>query len=490
MYYIGVDLGTSAVKLLLMEGSGKICNIVSKEYPLFFPHPGWSEQNPEDWFAQSMEGIKELTEGIDRKEVAGIGFGGQMHGLVTLDKDDNVIRPAILWNDGRTGEETEYLNTVIGKEKLSQYTANIAFAGFTAPKILWMQKHEPENFKKVVKIMLPKDYLAYRLSGSFCTDVSDASGMLLLDVKNRCWSKEMLEICHITEEQLPKLYESWQVVGNLKAEVAKELGFSEDVKVVAGAGDNAAAAVGTGTVGDGQCNISLGTSGTIFISSKDFGVDENNALHSFDHADGNYHLMGCMLSAASCNKWWMDEILKTKDYPAEQAGITKLGENHVFYLPYLMGERSPHNDPSARAAFIGMSMDSTREDMTQAVLEGVAFGLRDSLEVARSIGVNPERTKICGGGAKSPLWRKIIANVMNMKVDLIESEEGPGYGAAILAAVGCGVFDSVEEAAKKLVKVTGTEEPDPELVQKYEERYQEFKELYPALKGIIQKKQA
>lgn len=490
MYYIGVDLGTSAVKLLLMEGSGKICNIVSKEYPLFFPHPGWSEQNPEDWFVQSMEGIKELTEGIDRKEVAGIGFGGQMHGLVTLDKDDNVIRPAILWNDGRTGEETEYLNTVIGKEKLSQYTANIAFAGFTAPKILWMQKHEPENFKKVVKIMLPKDYLAYRLSGSFCTDVSDASGMLLLDVKNRCWSKEMLEICHITEEQLPKLYESWQVVGKLKAEVAKELGFSEDVKVVAGAGDNAAAAVGTGTVGDGQCNISLGTSGTIFISSKDFGVDENNALHSFDHADGNYHLMGCMLSAASCNKWWMDEILKTKDYPAEQAGITRLGENHVFYLPYLMGERSPHNDPSARAAFIGMSMDSTREDMTQAVLEGVAFGLRDSLEVARSIGVNPERTKICGGGAKSPLWRKIIANVMNMKVDLIESEEGPGYGAAILAAVGCGVFDSVEEAAKKLVKVTGTEEPDSELVQKYEERYQEFKKLYPALKGIYQEKQA
>ena len=286
MYYIGVDLGTSAVKLLLMEESGKICNIVSKEYPLFFPHPGWSEQKPEDWFAQSMEGMKELTKDIDRSQVAGIGFGGQMHGLVTLDKDDNVIRPAILWNDGRTGEETEYLNTVIGKDKLSEYTANIAFAGFTAPKILWMQKNEPENFKKVVKIMLPKDYLAYRLSGSFCTDVSDASGMLLLDVKNRCWSKEMLEICGITEEQLPKLYESWEVVGTLKPEIAKELGFSEDVKVVAGAGDNAAAAVGTGTVGDGQCNISLGTSGTVFISSKNFGVDAHNALHSFCHADG------------------------------------------------------------------------------------------------------------------------------------------------------------------------------------------------------------
>ena len=237
-----------------------------------------------------------------------------MHGLVTLDKDDNVIRPAILWNDGRTGEETEYLNTVIGKDKLSEYTANIAFAGFTAPKILWMQKNEPENFKKVVKIMLPKDYLAYRLSGSFCTDVSDASGMLLLDVKNRCWSKEMLEICGITEEQLPKLYESWEVVGTLKPEIAKELGFTEDVKVVAGAGDNAAAAVGTGTVGDGQCNISLGTSGTVFISSKNFGVDDHNALHSFCHADGSYHLMGCMLSAASCNKWWAEEILQTKDF--------------------------------------------------------------------------------------------------------------------------------------------------------------------------------
>ena len=487
MYFIGVDLGTSAVKLLLMEESGKICNIVSKEYPLFFPHPGWSEQNPEDWYTQSMAGMKELTEGIDRSQVAGISFGGQMHGLVTLDDQDQVIRPAILWNDGRTSEETDYLNNVIGKDKLSQYTANIAFAGFTAPKILWMKKNEPEKFAKVVKIMLPKDYLAYRLSGSFCTDVSDASGMLLLDVKNRCWSKEMLEICGVKEEQLPKVYESWEVVGTLKPEVAKELGFSENVKVIAGAGDNAAAAVGTGTVGDGQCNISLGTSGTIFISSKTFGVDSNNALHSFDHADGYYHLMGCMLSAASCNKWWMDEILKTKEYSKEQEGITKLGENHVFYLPYLMGERSPHNDPKARATFIGMSMDTTREEMTQAVLEGVAFGLRDSLEVARSLGIKIERTKICGGGAKSPLWKKIIANVMNLKVDVIESEEGPGYGGAMLAAVGCGEYESVQEAADKLVKVVDTVEPDEELVTKYEAKYQQFRKIYPALKDVFQK---
>ena len=485
MLYIGVDLGTSAVKLLMMDSEGKIQKIVSKEYPLYFPHPGWSEQKPEDWFEKSMEGIKELTAECDKSQVAGISFGGQMHGLVALDKDDNVIRPAILWNDGRTGEETDYLNQVIGKDKLSLYTANIAFAGFTAPKILWMKKHEPENFAKISKIMLPKDYLAYKLSGSFCSDVSDASGMLLMDVKNRCWSKEMIEICGITEEQLPKLYESYEVVGTLKPEIAQELGLSADVKVIAGAGDNAAAAVGTGTVGDGMCNISLGTSGTIFISSKNFGVDEHNALHSFAHADGNYHLMGCMLSAASCNKWWNEEILKTTDFAAEQAGIQKLGENQVFYLPYLMGERSPHNDPDARATFIGMTMDTTREDMTQAVLEGVSFGLRDSLEVARSLGLKIERTKICGGGAKSPLWKKMIANIMNMKVDVIESEEGPALGGAMLAAVGCGECPDVETIAAKMVKVVDTVEPDPELVAKYEERYQKFRKIYPTVKGLF-----
>ena len=348
-----------------------------------------------------------------------------------------------------------------------------------------MKANEPELFSRICKIKAPKDYLAYQLSGTFCTDYSDASGMLLLDVEHKCWSKEMLQICGITEEQLPRLYESYEVVGTLKEELAKELGLSTEVKIIAGAGDNAAAAIGTATVGDGRCNISLGTSGTIFISSKTFGVDQNNALHSFDHADGNYHLMGCMLSAASCNKWWMDEILKTKEYSKEQENITKLGENTVFYLPYLMGERSPHNDPSARAAFIGMSMDTTREEMTQAVLEGVIFGLRDSLEVARSLGIQIERTKICGGGAKSPLWKKMLANIMNVKVDVIESEEGPGYGAAILAAVGCGEYTDVETAVDKLIKVVETVEPEAELVDKYEERYQKFKQYYPALKGLF-----
>ncbi len=485
MLYIGVDLGTSAVKLLLMDETGKIQNIVSKEYPISFPQPGWSEQNPEDWFTQSMEGIRELTRNCDKSQVAGISFGGQMHGLVALDAEDNVIRPAILWNDGRTTKETAYLNEVIGKGALSRYTANIAFAGFTAPKLLWVKENEPKNFARICKIMLPKDYLAYKLSGVHCTDYSDASGMLLLNVEHKCWSKEMIEICGISEEQLPKLFESYEVVGTLKPEIAGELGLPESIKVIAGAGDNAAAAVGTGTVGEGRCNLSLGTSGTIFISSKKFSVDEHNALHSFDHADGSFHLMGCMLSAASCNKWWMDEILQTKEYGEEQKKIMKLGENHVFYLPYLMGERSPHNDPKARATFTGMTMDTTREDMTLAVLEGVAFGLRDSLEVARSLGIKIERTKICGGGAKSSLWKRIIANVMNLNVDVIESEEGPGYGAAMLAAVGCGEFASVEEASEKLVKVIDTVEPEPELVEKYEERYRQFRKIYPALKALF-----
>ena len=492
MYYIGVDLGTSAVKLLLMEGSGKICNIVSNEYPLSFPKPGWSEQKPEDWWDAVVNGIKKLVDGYDASQVAGISFGGQMHGLVILDENDNVIRPAILWNDGRTTKEVDYLNNEIGKEKLSEYTANIAFAGFTAPKILWVKANEPENFKKIAKIMLPKDYIAYKMTGVHSCDYSDASGMLLLDVKNKCWSKEMMEICDVKEEQLPKLFESYEVTGNLTAEVADTLGLTTNCKIAAGAGDNAAAAEGTGTVGDGGCNISLGTSGTIFISSKEFGVDRFNALHSFDHADGNYHLMGCMLSAASCNKWWMDDIIGTQDYAAEQKPISddKLGANNVFYLPYLMGERSPHNNPDARAMFVGMSMDTTRADMTQAVLEGVAFAMRDCYEIAKDLGINITETKICGGGAKSPLWRKIMANVLNINVNIIESEEGPGLGGAMLAAVACGEYASVQEAADKIVKVVGTEKPDPALAARYDERYAIFKEIYPTVKPLYDRMKA
>lgn len=487
MYYIGIDLGTSACKFLLVDESGAVCKTVSKEYALSFPHPGWSEQSPEDWWSAVCAGVPELVAGIDKEQVRGIGAGGQMHGLVALDADGAVIRPCILWNDSRTQPQTDYLNEKIGKAFLSAHTGNIAFAGFTAPKILWLRENEPENFARIAKIMLPKDYINYKLTGEFSTDYSDASGMLLLDVEHKCWSREMCEVCGVTESQLPPLYESWQTVGTLKPEVAAQLGLPAGVKVCAGAGDNAAAAVGTGTVGEGQCNISLGTSGTVFISSKKFGVDSSNGLHAFAHADGGWHLMGCMLSAASCNKWWMDDIIKTTDYPAEQAAISpeKLGENHVYFLPYLMGERSPINDTNARGTFTGLTMDSSRADMTQAVLEGVAFALRDSVEVAKSIGVSIPRSMLCGGGSKSPLWRTILANTLGIPLDIPETEQGPGYGGALLAMVACGVYPTVEAAAKALVHTKETVEPDAALTAKYEAQYQKWHKIYPACKQLF-----
>ena len=487
MYYIGIDLGTSAVKLLLVDEDGGILNTVTREYPLEFPQPGWSQQNPEDWRKAVWEGVPELLRGFDASQVAGIGCGGQMHGLVVLDEADRVIRPAILWNDGRTAAQVDYLNGTVGKETLARLTANIAFAGFTAPKLLWMRENEPENFARIKKIMLPKDYINYCLTGVHCCDYSDASGMLLLDVEHKRWSEEMLSVCGVTEAQMPRLYESFETVGTVRPEAAAVLGIPASTKVVAGAGDNAAAAVGTGVVGEGGCNISLGTSGTVFISSQKFGMDPNNALHAFAHADGGWHLMGCMLSAASCNKWLCDDILKTTDYAAEQRDITpeKLGRNHVYFLPYLMGERSPINDTNARGTFIGMTMDTTRSDLVQAVLEGVAFAIRDSFEVARSLGLDIPSTKICGGGSKSPLWRTIFANVLGIPLELLKTEQGPGYGGAMLAMVGCGRYPSVQAAADALVQVAGRVEPDPELTERYEARYQQFRKIYPALRQVF-----
>lgn len=488
MYYIGVDLGTSSVKLVLMEHTGKIVRVLSKEYPISSPKELWSEQNPSDWYEQAVQGIREVTDGIDKTLVGGISFGGQMHGLVILDDKDEVLRPAILWNDGRTQKECDYLNQTIGREKVVSYTGNMAFTGFTAPKLLWLKENEPDIFEQIDKIMLPKDYLIYRFTDIHATDVSDASGMLLFDVKHKCWSKEMLDIVGVEESKLAKVFESYEVVGTLTKQAAKELLLSTDVKVIAGAGDNAAGAIGTGTIEHGMCSISLGTSGTVFIASDTYEVGDNNTLHSFAHANGRYHFLGCMLSAASANRWWMEQILNTKDFAKEQELITKLGENKVFFLPYLSGERTPHNNPYAKGAFLGLTMDTERFMMTQAVLEGVAYGLRDAIEIARSFGIKIDRVRITGGGAKSRLWCEMIANIMNVTVDKVECKEGPGYGAAILAAVGCNEFATVEEAAKALVKVTESITPSAELVEKYEVLYQKFRAMYPAVKDLIHDK--
>lgn len=471
--YIGLDLGTSALKGLLVAENGKIIKQATEEYPVCYPQNGWSEQNPADWLFAMKSVLKELSYGVE-SEVKGVSFGGQMHGLVILDEYGRVIRPCILWNDGRTQEQTDFLNNVIGKEKLSALTANIAFAGFTAPKILWLKEHEPDHFKRIAKIMLPKDYLAYMLTGVFSTDYSDASGTLLLDVKNKRWSEGMLSICGIEEKQLPKLYESYEVTGKVK----KEYNLPNAV-VCAGAGDNAAAAIGMGTVKNGDCNISLGTSGTVFIAQDEFAVDKQNALHSFCHATGKWHSMGCILSAASCRKWWLEDILNSDDYSADEKEIENTQIDDVIFLPYLMGERSPHNDVNARGAFIGLSATTTKAQMSRAVMEGVVFALKDCLNVAKQNGFEPSKITVCGGGAKSKMWLQILADILGYPLTILSTEQGPAYGAAILAMVGCGQYESVENATEKIAEIADNIMPVDNVKAQYQKKYETFRGIYP-----------
>lgn len=460
-YFIGIDLGTSAVKIILTDEKGSIIRTVSKEYPISFPKPNWSEQDPEHWWKAVLEGIAEITDGYDKTLIKGIGVGGQMHGLVMLDENDNVLRPAILWNDTRTGKETDYLNNVIGKKKLQELTGNIAFAGFTAPKILWVKDNEPEIFAKCRKICLPKDYINYRLTGVFATDVSDASGTLYFDVENRCWSDEMLSIIGIDESYLPTIYESYERIG--KTDI-----FGMCADVCAGAGDNAAAAIGTDTVREGQCNISLGTSGTVFIPTDSYVKTDNPAIHSFCHANGKYHLMGCILSAASCNKWLTETILQS-DYTDPE-----YKENDIYFMPYLSGERCPHNDADVKGSFIGLTHSTTREDLLLAVLEGVSFAIKDCVELSP---YKITRASVCGGGTKSKVWMQILSNVLSIELDIIQNE-GPALGGALLAA-DIRLPGQVEYSVK----------PDKVLAEKYMKKYSKYKKLYPALKSFFKEEE-
>lgn len=477
--YIGIDLGTSSVKMILCDGEGNVLKSVTEKYPIYYPKDGYSEQNPNDWYEKTIAGLKKLTDGYG-DEIRAIGVAGQMHGLVMLDENDCVIRNAILWNDSRSVKKCDYLNNVIGKEKLTDMTANIAFPGFTAPKIMWVRDNEKENFARCKKIMLPKDYIIYRLTGEFVTDVSDVSGMLLYDVKNRCYNKEMLEICSVDIDMLPSVKESYEKCGTVKREIADKLKWG-DVSVAAGAGDNAAAAIGLGVVEDGMCSISLGTSGTVFIANDEFAVDGGNALHSFCHANGKYHLMGCILSAASCNKWWIEDVLNSTDYAMVENECAD-GENKVFFLPYMMGERSPHNDPYARGTFAGMSMDTKQSDMGKAVLEGVCYALRDCVEAAKECNIKITQARVCGGGAKSRLWMQMLANVLKTDVVKPMCEEGPSYGGAILAMVADGKYESVKEACDSVVKMKEKITYNPVAAEKYDAGYEKFRKLYLCLK--------
>ncbi len=482
--YVGVDLGTSSVKTVLADRDGNILKSVTKKYDLLLPKPKFAEQNPSDWINMTEEALQELLTEVD--SVDGISFSGQMHGLVLLDENDNVIRPAILWNDQRTEKECEYLNGEIGKDFLLKHTGNIALTGFTAPKVLWVKENEPENFKKISKMMLPKDYIAYMLSGSFATDVSDASGTLYFDCKNRRWSKEMLEILSVDESKLPKVYESYEAVGDLKESYIKKFNLKNTPKVIIGGGDQAVGAVGTGTVVDNSCCLTLGTSGVMFVSAEKCFVDEKYGVHSFAHANGKYHMMSVMLNAAGAVNWFFEKVLQRTDYNVITEEIKNIEiENGLFFLPYLMGERTPINDPNAKGTFIGLTLQHGASDMFYSVLEGVAFAFRDSYEILKDLGIKIDRLRVTGGGSANEEWVQIIANVLNVEIDYINTNEGGALGSCILAAVGCGHFATVEEATTKIIKVTKNVKPQPEKVEKYNRKYSQFREIYPTVKKLF-----
>ena len=468
-YYIGIDLGTSACKGILTNREGTPLAEHSVSYAVSTPHTNWSEQDPADWYHAAIEILQVLSQGRE-EEIAGVGIAGQMHGLVLLDEADEVIRPAILWNDGRSQKETAYLNSL---GYVPALTGNMAFPGFTAPKILWIKENESENFAKIKKICLPKDYLAYKLTGVFSSDYSDAAGMLLLDVQHKCWSQEMCDICGITMDMLPALYESFEITGKL----CPALGLP-NAMLCAGAGDNAGAAVGTATLRDGDCSISLGTSGTIFLPCETFNASCGTALHHFAHANGKFHLMGCILSAASCNKWWIKDIL---DAGYGDPVSPQYGQTGVYFLPYLTGERCPHNDVNARGAFIGLSATTTREDMSLAVLEGVAYALRDCVEAG---GVKICEAVLCGGGAVSQVWQTVLANVLGVDIYLTKTPQGPAMGAALLAMTAVGEYATIEEAAEATVKKTLAVKADATLTGIYDKGYGVYRQIYPVLKRI------
>lgn len=483
MLFVGVDLGTTTCTLLLMDETGDVKRTVVKAYPLFFPQPGWCEQDPSVWWEAVRTGIRELVRDLDTSQVAGIGVAGQMHALVALDSTDAMICPAILWNDNRAQFQSDYLNNELGRRWLSAKTGNVSYAGFTAPKLMWLREEEPQIFSRIDKLMLPKDYINYRLTHVHSTDCSDASGTLLFDVRQRAWSPAMLSTCGLRADQLPAVHESAEPIGTLLPEVASDLGLPEGVIVCAGASNNAAAAIGTDTVGTGHCNIRIGTSGTILVSNDSFMVDEHNALHSFCHADGTYHFLGCMLSASASSRWWTNDILRSHDYEGEEGRIdrSRLGRNTVFFLPYLMGERSPYNDPNARGAFIGMHLHTSRADMTLAVLEGVAFAMRDCLDVARSEEIRVTGSTI-SGTTVTPLWKQIFANVLGLSLITTEVPDVTGFGAAILACVACGAWPDVRSCSNALVNTADLIEPDRWMTSLYQERYDTWHQLYPALR--------
>ena len=477
MKYLGIDLGTSSLKASIADEKGNILLSSSRSYPLLMPKENYTEQNPEDWYNALIEVLKDISSKCDLSDLKAMSFCGQMHGLVLLDKDDNVIRPAILWNDSRTTEEVDYLNNVIGKEKLIEETSNIAICGFTLPKILWVKKHEPENFKKIKKIMLPKDYLVYKITKKFVSDITDLSGTLFFDVKNRKYSKFLLDIASINEEMLPEIHDSFDFIGYISEDFVKISNLNKNVKVVVGGGDQAVGATGTNTLEDNSLFMSLGTSGTVFASSSTYKVDKEGRVHSFRHTNGKYHLMGCTLCASLSLKWWLEDILETKDYDKELGNLPE-EISDIIFLPYLMGERSPINDPNAKGMFSSLNAIYKRRDLTKAVVEGISFSLFDNLRVMEDLGLKFKEARVIGGAAKSSSFLKILADITGLKLKTINTTDGGSLGAIILAMVGDGLYKTLSEASNDLVKDIKVYEPNLVNHEKYLLKFKKYKNLY------------
>jgi xylulokinase len=483
---VGLDVGTGGARAVAVDQSGNVVAEASSEYPLSSPRPGWTEQNPADWWGGAKEALGRVAADAGGGEVAGIGLTGQMHGSVFLDSSDAVIRPALLWNDQRTGPQCEQITLAVGEERLISIAGNPALTGFQAPKIVWLRDEEPDNFGRLARVLLPKDYVRLMLTGEYATDASDAAGTLLLDVRARDWSGEILEALEIPGAWMPKVHEGPDITGALREDVAEELGLSSSIPVAAGGGDNAAAAVGTGIVGPGLVNSSVGTSGVLFAHAREFNPDPSGRLHAFCHAvPGAYHLMGVTLSAGGSLSWWRETVSGDYDGLVAAASEVPPGSEGLIFLPYLSGERTPHLDPDARGAFFGLTARHGVAHMTRAVMEGVVFSLRDALEIMRGLGVPVEDVRATGGGARSCLWRELQADVYGTPVRRTVADEGPAYGAALLAGVASGTYADVDEASSVVELREEVTEPDPERVKAYEEHYEVYRSLYPATRSAM-----
>ena len=489
-YFMGIDVSTTGVKALIIDQQGGVVGTANTEHPLSTPFPLWSEQNPDDWWKGAVQSIRQVLaqSGISAQDVAAVGLTGQMHGLTLLDENGQVLRPAILWNDQRTASQCDQIRDRVGRERLIQITGNDALTGFTAPKILWVREHEPEIFNKVRHILLPKDYLRYHLTGGFAVDRADGSGTILFDIRTRDWSPEMLASLEIPLEWLPTTFEGTQVTGQVTAEAARLTGLISGTPVVGGGGDQPAGAVGVGAVEPGIVSLALGTSGVVFATTDGPFIEPQGRLHAFCHSvPGRWHLMGVMLSAAGSLRWFRDTFAPGIDYDTllAPAGQIAPGCEGLLFLPYLTGERTPHPDPLARGSFTGMTIRHSLPHFSRAVLEGVAFGLRDSFQLIKSAGLSQIRqVRVSGGGARSPLWRQILADVFNSELVTINTTEGAAYGAALLAGVGAGYWPDVDQACQAGIRITGSTQPDPGTVSAYEFTYGLYRQLYPALKDL------